>query len=178
MVKINALENDIEMYKQADIDIHAEINKATKDSEYLAEKTAEQEEENLRLKNLLAIKEDQLQAVYFSFERKKKEMLGKVRREMEAVRHSVSLGRANVRHELQFIQEQVMNFLREQINTMVGLAQTIRDRAREEMRMRVDAEWRDKYGRIKETYVKEIGELEMKLKVKNDEFMLETRALD
>lgn len=56
MVRVTNLENELELYKQADIQLHAEIDKATKDSEYLAEKTAEQEGENLQLKNLLAIK--------------------------------------------------------------------------------------------------------------------------
>ena len=126
MVRVTNLENELELYKQADIQLHAEIDKATKDSEYLAEKTAEQEGENLQLKNLLAVKEDQMQTIYYSFQKRKQELRIQVARELENARHAAHLARTNVRHELSFMQEQMMNYLKEQVHTLTSLAQNIK----------------------------------------------------
>lgn len=44
--------------------------------------------------------------------------------------------------------------------------------------MAIDNEWRDKYQRMKESMQQDLQELDVKLKVKNDELMIETRRLD
>lgn len=83
MVRISSLESELELYKQSDVDLHAEIDKATKDSEYLAQKTAEQEEENLRLKNLIAIKEDQVHRLHSVFRERTEDVRRRAIRELE-----------------------------------------------------------------------------------------------